>query len=559
MNVEPNSTIMFYGDLGLIPNSEDTRYFASESDKSTWFNSLTPKVILQNQTYSRRGRGVVRVKVNSGTMQELYNAQYMRFRNINFENKWFYAFVTNIEYVNNEVADVYYQDDVMMTWMGDFILGNCLVERECTATDNLYEHLIEENLPTGDYVVRKTEFVEINSDPVLVLSVARNSEDVGAAGLYRGNIVSGATYEKFDISESGKSALEGRIDELLGKPNGADAIISANIVFRKMMPVATETALQPLSPVNWAGGWHSWEHTIGNTIGNADGYRPKNKKLYNYPYCVMDVTNQEGSEKEFRYEFFSDHVPHFYWFGVAADVPEACIIPTQYKGSGINYIEDEMMVMKQFPQASLAIDQYKAYVAQMNSGGGYTRVSGKIAAKTLDMGTSIVSNFLGANASMSTAKNSTQAFNSMIGGVGNAANDASSYMGSMLELATNLLADKQYYSSIPDSVLGTPNSDLMMGINDKFFKVFHKSITKDYAETIDNYFTMFGYRVNKVKTPSMNNRTRFTYVKTLGCNVHGNMPSADARKIEEMFDKGMRFWKTGTTIGNYTQDNNVLS
>lgn len=559
MNVEPNSTIMFYGDLGLMPNSEDTRYFASESDKNTWFNSLTPKAILQNQTYSRRGRGVVRVKVSGGTMQELYNAQYMRFRNINFENKWFYAFVTNIEYVNNEVADVYYQDDVMMTWMGNFILGNCLVERECTATDNLYEHLIEENLPTGDYVVRRTEFVEINSDPQLVLSVARNSETVGATGLYKGNIVSGATYEKFDISTSGRDALETKIDELLAQTNGKDAIISANIVFGKMCPVSTTDTLSPLNAVNWAGTWHSYEHMIGNTIGNADGYRPKNKKLYNYPYCVMDVTNQEGSEKEYRYEFFSDHVPHFYWFGIAADVPEACIIPTQYKGSGINYVEDEMMVMKQFPQASLAIDQYKAYVAQMTSGGGYTRVSGKIAAETLNMGTNIVSNFLGGMAGMSTATNSTQAFNRTIGAVGDTANNAGSYMGNMLQLATNLLADKQFYSSIPDSVLGTPNSDLMMGINNKFFKVFHKSITKDYAETIDNYFTMFGYRVNKVKTPSMNNRTRFTYVKTLGCNVHGNMPSADARKIEEMFDRGVRFWKTGTTIGNYTQDNNVLS
>lgn len=539
MNVEPNSTIQFYGDLGLTPNSEDVRYFASENDKRDWFNALTPIATVQNQTYSRRGKGVVRVKLPSNTIASLYNAQYMRFRNINFENKWFYAFINNIEYVNNEVVDVFYEDDVMMTWMGNFTLGACLVERECTSTDNLYEHLIEENLPTGDYVVRRSEIVEINSDPQLVMSVARNSDTVGATGLYKGNIVSGAEYEKYDISPSGKANLEDRIDELLEEAEGKDAIISANIVFGKMCPETASSALTPLSPVNWAGTWTSSAHGIGNTIGNADGYTPKNNKLYNYPYCVMNVINQEGSENEFRYEFFSDHKPHFYWFGIATDVPEACIIPTQYKGSGIGYVEDEMMVMKQFPQASMAIDQYKAYVAQMTSGGGYTRVIGKVASQTIGLASSLLGGSMAGSES------------GAIGSLGGA-------VGSMVQTATNLLADQQYYQSIPDSVVGTANSCLMMAINNKFFKVLHKSVTKDYAQTIDNYFTMFGYRINKVKVPSMHNRRRFTYVKTLGCNVHGNMPASDARKIEEMFDRGVRFWVSDTAIGNYSSDNSLL-
>lgn len=557
MDISPNSTIMLYAYLGLTPGSEDTRYFASESDKNTWFNSKNPIALLQNNTYSRRGRGVVRV---STPIASIYNAQYMRFRNINFENKWFYAFVTNVEYVNNGATDVYYEIDVMMTWMGTFTLGECLVERECTDSDNPYEHLLEENLPTGDYVIRNQEIVEINSDPQLVMSIARNSSTVGATGLYKGNIVSGAEYRHYDISPSGKNALETDIDTLLQDANGKDAIISANIVFGKMCPTTANQALTPLTPVPWYGKWNSWQHTIGRTIQNTGGYSPKNKKLYNYPYCVMTVTNQEGSENEYRYEFFSDHVPHFYWFGVAADVPEACILPTQYKGSGIAYVEDEMMTMKQFPQASMAIDQYKAYVAQMTSGGGYTRVAGKVVGQILDSFAGAVGTGIGALNGFMGASNPTQMFTTMTNAIGSTSNNALGLTGGLVDTAINLLADKQYYQSIPDAVLGTANSSLMMGINNKFFKVFHKSITAEYAEVIDNFFTMYGYRVNLVKTPSMNNhRKYFTYVKTSGCNVHGNLPASDARTIEEMFDRGTRFWTTeATNIGDYTTHDNII-
>lgn len=566
MDIQPNSTIKLYGDIGLIPGSEDTRYFPNENAKNTWFDSQTVRATLQANTYVRRGRNVIRV---STPMSVTYACQYMRFLNDSFERKWFCAFITNIEYVNNGACDIYYEIDVMMTWMGTFTLGQCLVERESTVTDNYYEHLVEENLPTGDYVIRKQEFVEINSDPRLVLSVARNSEHVGATGLYRGNIVSGAEYFPFDISDSGKTDLEAKIDELLEDPNGKDAIISANIVFGKMIPQSYSSdqqgLLKPLNPVNYSGQWFSSAHPIGRVMGEdavADltGYTPKNKKLYNYPYCVMAVTNQEGSENEYRYEFFSDHAPHFYWFGICADVPEACIIPTQYKGSGVGYVEDEMMTMKQFPQASMAIDQYKAYVAQMTSGGGYTRVAGKVVGQVLNSLSGAVGTGIGALNGFMGASNPTQMFTTMTNAIGGASSNALGLTGGLLDTAINLLADKQYYQAIPDAVLGSANSCLMMGINHKFFNIFHKSITAEYAKVIDEFFTMYGYRVNRVKTPAMYNRTRFTYVKTSGCNVHGTMPASDARVIEEMFDRGTRFWvSTVQTIGDYSNGNPVRS
>ena len=72
---------------------------------------------------------------------------------------------------------------------------------------------------------------------------------------------------------------------------------------------------------------------------------------------------------------------------------------------------------------------------------------------------------------------------------------------------------------------------------------------------IDNYFDMYGYAIKQHGVPNMNARPNWTYVKTVGCVVHGSIPADDARAIEEMFDSGVRFWKNHTNIGKYNLAN----
>lgn len=72
---------------------------------------------------------------------------------------------------------------------------------------------------------------------------------------------------------------------------------------------------------------------------------------------------------------------------------------------------------------------------------------------------------------------------------------------------------------------------------------------------IDDYFTAFGYAIRNIGIPNMKARPHWTYVKTVDCNVHGKLPAEDARKIENIFNSGVRFWKDHTEIGNYSLDN----
>ena len=66
---------------------------------------------------------------------------------------------------------------------------------------------------------------------------------------------------------------------------------------------------------------------------------------------------------------------------------------------------------------------------------------------------------------------------------------------------------------------------------------------------------MFGYTVNKVKTPSRRNRPHYTYLKTKGCHVDGGAPADAIQRIETIYDNGIRFWVNASEVGDFSVNN----
>ena len=52
------------------------------------------------------------------------------YQNENYSNKWFYAFITNMTYVNDGLTYVQIATDVYQTWQFDITFKKCFVERE---------------------------------------------------------------------------------------------------------------------------------------------------------------------------------------------------------------------------------------------------------------------------------------------------------------------------------------------------------------------------------------------------------------------------------------------
>ena len=68
---------------------------------------------------------------------------------------------------------------------------------------------------------------------------------------------------------------------------------------------------------------------------------------------------------------------------------------------------------------------------------------------------------------------------------------------------------------------------------------------------------MFGYATKKIKVPNRNVRPHWCYTKTRDCVVKANAPADDVRKICQIYDNGITFWKNPSEVGNYSLDNSV--
>ena len=85
------------------------------------------------------------------------------------------------------------------------------------------------------------------------------------------------------------------------------------------------------------------------------------------------------------------------------------------------------------------------------------------------------------------------------------------------------------------------------------------TIKREYAQIIDNFFSMFGYKVNLVKVPNITGRQNWNYVKTINCNFEGDIPQNDLNTIKQMFDNGVTLWHNPANIYNYNLTNNIVS
>lgn len=122
----------------------------------------------------------------------------------------------------------------------------------------------------------------------------------------------------------------------------------------------------------------------------------------------------------------------------------------------------------------------------------------------------------------------------------------------------NTIGEIYKESKLPPQANGNLNSGdvtAAMGKNDFFF--YGMSIKKQYAKIIDDYFSTFGYKINDVKIPNVTGRLNWNYVKTINCNILGDIPQEDLQTLKDMFNSGVTFWHNPNTFLDYSQSNSI--
>ena len=501
MYIAPNSVIRVLKDCPLDNTYDHSIYFGSRNAQTDYFIGLT-KYIFTEQTYQRVKRGYMRVGRKA---EDLYDCNYIMFQNTSFGNKWFYAFITSVEYVNNEVSEIQFEIDPLQTYWFDFELEECFVEREHSVTDGIGDNLVKEDIGYGDYTYGEEQKSGVFSEWKIVLaySVKANGQTLVPGKMYGGNKVFGQTaYFVATADETGAGAIYDYLQEadLLNNPGSVDAIFMLPTAFVKSF---TKNEI----PIVDANSVPKYQTSI-------NGYTPRNKKLLCYPYNFMRVDNQQGETLDLHYEYF--HNPHCQ-FRIVADVsttPTFTLIPYSYNNLNGEKNPHETITLSNAPQC------------------GYTRSD--LQSKSLQ---SLIGLGIGA---LSVAP--------FVGSVGAAAIAGSSILSDVIK--QNLQAQFSQNMTIKNS------KATGMYFDGEFdFRFVHMSIRSEFAKILDDYFDRFGYSTLRLKVPNISSRPHWNYTKTAGCTIKGSMPADDERKICDIFDNGITFWKNGDEVGNYSLNN----
>lgn len=521
MYIAPNSTIHVLNNVNLDNTYENTIFFSSKSEQQNWFLSKK-KYSFEKCTYVRQ-ENVIRVEINP---DNLYDCNYLMFKNSSFGDKWFYAFITRTRYVGNTAAEIFFVIDVMQTWFFDVKMKPCFVEREHSLTDEIGDNLLSDELETGEYIAR--DFISTgkttNYKIVVAATFDKNYADV--SGNYYSGIYSGLTYNVFDTAAEVNEFISGVGAKI-------DGIVA---VFMMPSDFISEASLNP----------NYYEITINKNYTDIDGYIPKNKKLFTYPYNYLYVTNLNGNTGNFPYEYFSSDNCVFGMTGDMSCNPQILIFPRNYKGITANF--NEKMVLDGFPQCTYVTDTFKAWLAQsavqttLDLGGGIAQTAVSHNVGQAQYNQLMVNQASGAAMGVAAA--------GLVGGIPIAA-----VMGGIA--VAGILANVLTHSFEPNHAHNTQGNSASVAFKIKDFAFIHTTIRKEFAEIIDNYWSRYGYPCRRTKIPNRNVRKNWTYTKTINCNVVGNIPVDDIVLIKTIYNNGVTFWRDGDNIGNYLLDNPV--
>ena len=130
---------------------------------------------------------------------------------------------------------------------------------------------------------------------------------------------------------------------------------------------------------------------------------------------------------------------------------------------------------------------------------------------------------------------------------------------SLLNGVSNAVSQVYEASLVPDQASGNTNvGDLDFTKHKNKFTVFPMSIKPQYAQIIDDYFDLVGYKTCRVKVPNTAHRAEWWYTKTINVNIVGNVPNDDMNKIKDAYNNGLTFWRNPANFLNYSLSNGIV-
>lgn len=588
MYIAPNSTVYLLTGVPCDKSYVHTLYFENKNEQYSYFYGKRVKTFT-NVSYQRHSKNSIRLECLA---DDIYNVNYLMFQNTAYGNKWFYAFINNVEYINNVTTEITYTIDVMQTWYFDYTLGTCFVEREHTLTDVVGENTVPEPVDGGEpYIQAYTGFMypRTTSQPLFSLVVYY----IPTQGKYIESIGTDYTFN-VGTNENLRGTIyngiyTGAISYAYPMFLGADGVTTLkwiNALFKTLDEIgATIISVQQIPFQAWADeqtgaspAIKSINQPLSFSIGSGtseyprtDIYTPKNKKCYTYPYSYMVVTNNKGDERTLLWEQSASKTTdgrQQIRIQISSAVAPTCEIgarPMNYNGKEVNY--DEGVLLNDFPMPSWSENTFDRWWAVNKYQFMYNTVTDAITTLANFAGgvaiskvgaTSVANPFAGqavATRSMTDAVNADIYNRSQ--GV-----EISATPTSILPVVDNIV-EYATRKRTPNKGRGNMSSSGLPVIEDRIgFSMYSMGSKPEYIKIVDEYFSMFGYKICRLKVPNIKAaakselRPQWNYIKTTTCIIDNlNAPADVDEQLQDIYNSGITFWMNPNNVGKYNLDN----
>lgn len=497
-----------------------------------------PEATWDDFTFQRVESGQIQVPLY---YEELDGCNYIMIQNTQKNTRWYYGFIDKIEYVNNGSCIINYTLDVFQCYQENIRFQEAFVERCHSQTDTFGENRVDENLELGpmiyatvnklpwppDIAFKKLELLDtdeqqhyeyINWNVVVQFAESIKNRPINIINL----LPSGIRYSVFNNTRS--------LRNVLNELQNLDSVIGMFLC-----PQEASDYIKDAKGVNIINPEPVSKEFHVNRRNIFGSYIPHNKKLLQYPYNYVTLSNGMGGNIDLKFEdsYYQndrgDHDQFYYTVYMCADANDSCYLVPNTGGTARNEVPwtSYSLSLPSWPQCSLSTDTYKAWLA-MNQGALQStttqNISSLVGTATSMLGYSATGNVIGAGAA-------TVNF-----GMG------------VFQRAMSQSQRLRDVQSLPNKINGDNINNLLLSTNNFHFYEYYNQITEESARRLDGFFDMFGYAQNKVMKINVLARPRYTFIKTAGCNVQTtattqSLPDWQRKMINTLMDRGVRFWK----------------
>lgn len=500
-------------------------------------------------------------------------SNYIAFQNKDYSNKWFFAWIDDVIYNGEKNTEIKYTVDAWSTWYDYWTAKTCFVIREHVNDDTIGLNTLDEDLNIGD-VIEESSYEDVSLSEYYWIAVQTawqpndNSTGTEILDSDKGKQFNGITcynkqifgtpillFKTTYLSDLTDLALyiirtngDGHIADIQNIFIVPDALINqATLTLHTAYSGSTS---YPFSFYTLPMSDDIAEFSINlNKVTSFTGLTIKNNKCFCYPYNYLYVTNNIGSYNIYKYENFYNNIKAQFKIELGLSIGgSGKLVPINYKNMVRN--DDESLPLAKYPTCAWSSDAWINWLTQ----------------NAVNESVRIATGIFGAGNQYQSSISNIQANNQRVAETGQG--QIKSSIGSDINLGVNIAGQigsiiGNFYAGalLPNITGGTNEGDITWGANRNTFTFRCMRVKDENIKIIDDYFTRFGYKINRVKVPNITGRTYWNYVE-IGASEdigYGDVPSNFMEIINNAVRKGVTIWHNHANIGNYSLSNTIVT